>query len=140
MEAQQNTSVFVYGTLKPGGLYHEAYCGRFRFEASKGSISGTLFDFPALGYPGALEHATNKVRGFLFTFYHPEQEVLTTFDELEGYDPRRPSFQNEYYRKKIPVYGDANQVIYPNAWCYFMESRKISILEGIQLLEGNWPV
>ena len=55
MKSKEFTSVFVYGTLKPGGIYHDRFCSSFKFEAEEAYVNGKLFDFSPLGYPGALE-------------------------------------------------------------------------------------
>ena len=140
MESQKGTSVFVYGTLKPGGFYHDEYCGEFQFEATCGLVHGQLYHFPALGYPGAIEHPTEHIQGVLLAFQRPEREVLTKLDVLEGYDPSRPADVNEYYRKQVPVFDKAGQPVCEAAWCYFMEQRKVEALNGQPLPSGLWPI
>ena len=57
--------VFVYGTLKPGGRYHQRYCGEFLTEAVTLVIAlGHLYDFPQLGYP-AMTHGNDWVKSYL---------------------------------------------------------------------------
>lgn len=140
MESKKGTRVFVYGTLKPGGHYHDAYCGGFRYAVADGWVKGLLYDFPTLGYPGAIEHPSGKIRGFLLTFNHPETEVLSKLDPLEGYDPTRPPEQNEYYRKRVPVFEAAGTPLCQDAWCYFMEPPRVTTLAGILLPDGHWPL
>ena len=130
----------MYGTLKPGGFYHDAYCGSFHFEATNAVVRGQLYHFPSLGYPGATEHPTEHIQGVLLTFHHPEKEVLSKLDVLEGYDPSRPADANEYYRKQVPVFEKAGQPLGYDAWCYFMEQRKVDTLNGQRLPSGLWPL
>lgn len=139
MAPEVTTSVFVYGTLKPGGHYHEAYCGGFQLEATDGYIQGRLFHFPDLGYPGALESVTDKIYGVLLTFNHEKDLVLSKLDQLEGYDPARPAEDNEYYRKLVTVYNESDLTIMDNAWCYFMTPEQVRRLNGAYLPSGIWP-
>ena len=139
MESTIQTPVFVYGTLKPGGFYHETYCGGFRFDAEEGRVHGNLYDFPALGYPGATENKANSIKGVLLTFHHEESEVLGKLDVLEEYDRKRPPEQNEYYRKQVVVFDEAKQAICKSAWCYFMEQKKVAQLNRVLLQSGYWP-
>ena len=132
------TLVFVYGTLKPGGYYHKTYCGEFFFEAQEATIRGSLFDFPQLVYPGAVEDQNGVIRGFLLKFRHPQEVVLSKLDHLEGYDPNRLPEENEYYRKTVSVLDDSELVITDNAWCYFMRREKISDLRGVPVPDGHW--
>lgn len=140
METQLQTHVFVYGTLKPGGYYHDAYCGEFQFEATDGTIMGRLYSFPSLSYPGAVENDTSRIKGVLIKFHHTEIEVLEKLDRLEGYDPDRTTDENEYYRKRISVFDENDRRIVAQAWCYFMDPEKIKRLKGVPVVTGFWPV
>ena len=140
MESKTETPVFVYGTLKPGGYYHDTYCGGFQFDLFEGQVKGQLYSFPSLGYPGATEHDTQSIQGVLLVFKHPEREVLSKLDILEGYDPTRPTDQNEYYRKQVPVFDTQDQLICDAAWCYFMEPSKVDALNGVLIPDSYWPV
>jgi gamma-glutamylcyclotransferase (GGCT)/AIG2-like uncharacterized protein YtfP len=140
MKSTVLSHVFVYGTLKPGEFYHDRYCGPFKFVAEEAFISGRLFDFPQLGYPGALEGDGSRIRGVILRFSHTEREVLSKLDELEGYDPDKAEELNEYYRKKIPVYKNADDAVTSeSAWCYFMTLRKIESLKGVLIPNDFWP-
>ncbi len=135
------TRVFVYGTLKPGGFYHERFCGPFRFEAEPAYIGGRLFDFPHLGYPGAIEDAESGIKGVLLRFRHTEKAVLEKLDFLEGYNPDGPPEKNEYYRKLIPVYTDeSDSNAREQAWCYFMTNETVANLGGIAIPDGHWKI
>ena len=132
------TRVFVYGTLKPGGKYHQTYCGEFHFDARHARIKGLLFNFPQLGYPGAIENSSGWIHGVILTFQHPEDEVLPRLDELEGYNPQRPPDQNEYYRKIVPAFSLNNGDTVASAWSYFMEPNTVKNLGGFLLNNGIW--
>jgi len=140
MKSKEFTSVFVYGTLKPGGIYHDRFCSSFKFEAEEAYVNGKLFDFSPLGYPGALEGDDLRICGFVLRFSHKESEVLSKLDELKGYDPNRQEGLNEYYRKRVNVFKNAeNSEASENAWCYFMALKKIESLRGVQMPDGFWP-
>ncbi len=140
MRSTVQTPVFVYGTLKPGGFYHDTYCGGFRFDAEAGQVKGELFELPSVGYPGAIESEANHVKGFLLTFHHSESEVLEKLDLLEGYDEERRPEENEYYRTRVSVFDENRRVLCDQAWCYFMKPEKITRLNGVLLESGCWPI
>ena len=96
MEPDKSTYVFVYGTLKPGCRNHKAYCDGLNFEAREATTDGKLFHFHELGYPAAKETSDSTIWGFLLIFRHSEIQLLSKLDELEGYDPNRPSSENGY--------------------------------------------
>ena len=139
MKSKEIARVFVYGTLKPGGFYHDRFCGAFNFEAEEAYVDGRLFDFPQLGYPGALHGEGSRIRGFILRFSHPETEVLAKLDKLEGYDPKRSEDLNEYYRKCVPVFKEVHDAeASEKAWCYFMTLEKIKSRGGVRLQKGCW--
>ncbi|MDA0349095.1 MAG: gamma-glutamylcyclotransferase [Verrucomicrobia bacterium] len=141
MKSKEIACVFVYGTLKPGGFYHDRFCGSFHFETEEAFVDGRLFDFPHLGYPGALQEKGSRIRGFILRFSHPETEVLAKLDMLEGYDPERTEDLNEYYRKRISVFKEENDTeASEKAWCYFMTLKKIESYGGVWLPNGSWPI
>lgn len=104
MRSKNNAHVFIYGTLKPGGLYHKDYCGGFNLKEQEAPTAGKLFDFPELGYPSAMEASDGTIRGYLLTFDASEIEVLSKLDVLEGYIANNHPGENEYYRKRVPVF------------------------------------
>lgn len=139
MKGTISTRVFVYGTLKPGGFYHDRFCGSFKFESVEAYTFGKLFDFPQLGYPGALEDENSRIKGILLRFYNLEPVVLNKLDFLEGYDPNQAPEKNEYYRKQVPIFGSSTSSEPTDlAWCYYMAQRTISNLGGIQIPDGFW--
>ena len=137
---KEKTRVFVYGTLKPGGSYHDKYCGNFQFEVREARIKGQLFDFHQLAYPGAQEDKMNWIQGVILTFHHPENVVLPKLDELEGYDPEKPTPPNEYYRKQVDAFATNNEEPREEVWCYFMDPKTIIASKGKPLCDGHWIV
>lgn len=55
LESDCELCVFVYGTLKPSGRYHQRYhqryCANFLTAALPAQVKGELYDFSQLGYP-----------------------------------------------------------------------------------------
>ncbi|MBE9075890.1 gamma-glutamylcyclotransferase [Romeria aff. gracilis LEGE 07310] len=127
--------VFVYGTLKPGGLYHQQYCVAHLVEAVSAIAQGTLYDFPQLGYP-AMTEGDGWVQGDLLTFSN--RQTLAHLDYLEDYDEHRPDHENEYQRQEITVFTPDHQPL-GQAWAYFMKPQRVKDLGGILLPSGSWP-
>lgn len=78
--------VFVYGTLKPGGRYHQRYCGKALAQALPAVTKGRLYSFTQWGYP-AMTAGDDWVKGYLLTFYDTADvcsAVLKQLDDLEG--------------------------------------------------------
>jgi gamma-glutamylcyclotransferase (GGCT)/AIG2-like uncharacterized protein YtfP len=128
--------VFVYGTLKPGGRYHNE-CFRGRIAAMQEAIAlGTLYNLPHLGYP-AMTHGNDPVYGFVISFSDPA--VLNDLDELEGYDATRSPSENEYDRQRIEIFTPERFPL-GTAWVYLMSCERIQDQGGILLLQGTWEV
>jgi gamma-glutamylcyclotransferase (GGCT)/AIG2-like uncharacterized protein YtfP len=133
--------LFVYGTLKRGGLYHERYCTGVR-SIEGASVRGHVRRLPC-GYPvlvvpeeailahgsadavvdadlhpplgtEAAEHGGHwsDVAGELLTFDDPETR-LPRIDELEDFHPGGPSL---YRRVLVPVRCDSGATL--AAWAY----------------------
>lgn len=134
------TQVFVYGTLKPGGQYHDEFCGQFTFAAFPAQIHGAIFNFPKLGYPAVVETNEDWVLGFLLKFDSPKNAVLERLDYLEGYSSTRPSTENEYYRKEVEVFSAKDRSPISKAWCYFMTAEKVASLGGVRVIDGDWKI
>lgn len=129
----QPLQVFVYGTLKPGEINFAAYCQSRGCEATPAMVFGRLYSLP-LGYP-AITAGDLPVYGFLLSF--PDATALAELDQLEDYDPTRPSEQNEYLREQTDVLLlDRTRV--GSAWIYRMSPGRIQALGGIWLPQGDW--
>jgi gamma-glutamylcyclotransferase (GGCT)/AIG2-like uncharacterized protein YtfP len=127
-------SVFVYGTLKPGGTNFNRYCGTEVANIYRAYIYGELYDLPSLGYPGAI-HGTSKVEGFVLQFANPQ--ILMALDILEDYEPQRDPAANDYNREAIAAYG-SDRVVNPAVWAYFMNPELVRRSGGIRIADGWW--
>ena len=136
MKSSTSTStlkVFVYGTLKPGGVNYARYCDRKVKSEIPAYIKGILCHLP-VGYPAMIE-GEGKVKGFLLTFNN--YNALNALDRLEGYQAQRASNLNEYYRYLVPVYNLENNLI-DKAWAYFMTPAKVKQYQGTIITSGYW--
>ncbi len=131
--------VFVYGTLKPGGIYHQQYCGPYLQKSQPAQVQGLLYDLPALGYP-VMTRGEGWVKGYLFTL---QAAAMAGLDYLEGYNAspnksfdRDDDFEEEYIRERTIVFDLAGQSI-AEAWIYVM----VEPPDGAVLLSnGEWPL
>ncbi|MGC1310586.1 MAG: gamma-glutamylcyclotransferase family protein [Phormidesmis sp.] len=131
--------VFVYGTLQPGGRYHQRYCG-YLSEAVPAMVKGRLYDFPALGYP-AMTAGEDWVKGYLLRFCQSAaicEQVLRGLDWLEGYERDRPASQNNYQRCQKQIF-DTDYRPLPSAWAYEMDMVNVRRYGGVYLPGGQWP-
>ena len=121
--------VFVYGTLKPGGTYHQKFCLPYLKQARSAQVRGLLYDLPNLGYP-AMTLGDGWVKGYLFTLH---EAAMPGLDHLEGYDPQTEDNQ-EYRRLRATVFDLIGQPI-GDAWLYVMDQLPA---EAIWLSDGEW--
>jgi gamma-glutamylcyclotransferase (GGCT)/AIG2-like uncharacterized protein YtfP len=125
--------VFVYGTLKPGECNYQRYCAGFVVGAQPAVARGLLFALP-VGYP-AMTPGEGSVHGVLLSFASPA--ILRHLDELEDYDPDRPTSQNEYDRQQIEVFNPALQSL-GLVWAYLMTPEKVRRIGGVPIRAGVW--
>lgn len=126
--------VFVYGTLKPGESNFDRYCGDRAIDCERAYIRGDLYDFPRLGYPGAIE-GEGKIHGFVLSF--TDAGVLAALDELEDYDPQRDRAANDYDRELVATYN-LDGSIGVSAWAYLMSPDKVRAWGGVLVADGWW--
>ncbi|HAV12455.1 MAG TPA: hypothetical protein DCX06_03010 [Opitutae bacterium] len=129
-------TVFVYGTLKPGGHYWPRFCEGKVSEVQPAKIRGELYDLH-LGYPGLLLRGDRWVQGCLLTF--ASRQDLEQLDWLEGYEANRPMEQNEYIRLKVPCYTPAGESL-GDFWAYEMTETTLRQHKGTLIESGDWPV
>ncbi|MEO0768347.1 MAG: gamma-glutamylcyclotransferase family protein [Cyanobacteria bacterium J06649_4] len=140
-DARDQLCVFVYGTLKPGGRYHERYCGAYTPKLIPAAVRGQLFDFPHLGYP-AMADGERWVKGYLLVFSQPPAvcaTLLGELDRLEGYQPNSSVMDSEYERCWLDVFDRSGRFL-QQAWVYRMAMDAIAAAGGIPIPHGNWPV
>ncbi len=136
--------VFVYGTLKPGGRYHERYCGVYSPKVIPSVVRGQLFHFPLLGYP-AMTLGKSWVKGYLLIFSQSPQlcsNILSQLDRLEGYEsvgPADASSENDYERSQLDIF-DPNYQLLQQAWVYHMPMTSVLAQGGALVPGGDWPV
>jgi len=129
-------SVFVYGTLKPGGRYWPRFCEGKVSAVVPARIRGELYDL-GVGYPACLRRGEGWVEGFVLTF--PRSEDFARVDWLEGYSPTRPPEENEYQRIKAATFGPDGEPL-GRVWAYEMSEAAIRRHGGVRIADGNWPV
>ncbi|MFP4494273.1 MAG: gamma-glutamylcyclotransferase [Puniceicoccaceae bacterium] len=126
--------VFVYGTLKPGGLYWPRFCAG-RVRAVRGArVRGRLYDLDA-GYPALRIGGTEWVRGVVLDLAGPE--VLRGIDRLEGFEPGRAEDRNEYNRRRTEAFDPGGEAL-GCVWTYEMDLRRIEASGGRLIPEGVW--
>ena len=123
--------LFVYGTLKPGGRYHHAYCDGRTDGWTRGWTSGDLYHLPGADYPAAAP-GVGRVWGYLCRLTVPG--ALADFDELEGVGANATG---EYYRELVPVW-DEGGVALGRAWVYRMDREQILARGGVAWPLGVW--
>lgn len=129
-------SVFVYGTLKPGGHYWPEFCEGKVGEPVPAKIRGELYDLH-VGYPGLILKGDLWVQGCILTF-EAEADFLR-LDYLEGYEPDRTYSENEYIRLKVSCFTPEGEAI-GDIWTYEMTEATMERCKGTLIPDGNWPV
>lgn len=156
-------TVFVYGTLKPGGCYWPEFCKGRVGVPIPAKIRGELYDLH-LGYPGLRleanhasrsatdgDHSVNSssvsrhsklqetgwVYGCLLDF-RSEQDLIR-LDELEGFSSGRLYSENEYVRIKVPAY-DLKGLALGEAWTYVITETRLAQCKGSLIPEGEWSI
>ncbi|MEM9807534.1 MAG: gamma-glutamylcyclotransferase family protein [Cyanobacteria bacterium P01_D01_bin.56] len=131
--------VFVYGTLKPGGTYHQQYCAPYLQTSRPAQVRGRLYDLPALGYP-VMTPGEGWVQGFWFRL---AAIALPGLDYLEGYIPPEQKLsdanndtEEEYIRQQTTVFDLEDKPI-GAAWIYVMDAPPD---EAIWLPHGEWEI
>ena len=137
-------SVFAYGTLKPGGRYHQRYCGRALAEALPAMVKGCLYDFPQWGYP-AMAPGEDWVQGYLLVFRDSATvcaDILRQLDILEGVaaDASSPVHSDDSYQRCRRLIFTPDYRPLQEAWIYQMKGDQVGQLGGVYLPDGDWPV
>ncbi|GAA3304616.1 gamma-glutamylcyclotransferase family protein [Streptomyces cinereospinus] len=129
---------FVYGTLRPGGRYHDALLrGRTRAEAPARLAGAVLYEGP--GYPFAVREPGGVVTGALITpLPDAYGELLADLDRLEEYVPG--DARNLYERVSREVVRDTDGATL-RAWVYVAAPAVEARLRagGRIIPGGDWP-
>lgn len=135
--------LFVYGTLKPGGVNYAYYLvGRTLHEQPAWVVGAALYTagpFPYLVLGNGLAQPTEYAHGVLLTI-RPEvyTATLQALDDLEGYQPDAAG--NLYERMTHTVQTAGAQVA---AWVYVAGSQSLAAIRAGQFRKisgGNWDV
>ncbi len=129
-------TVFVYGTLKPGGRYWPEFCEGKASDIRPAKVRGILYDLH-VGYPGLRLGGATWTQGYCLTFRN--ETDLHRLDELEGYDPARPTDANEYIRLKVPCFTPHDDAL-GEAWTYEITPWMMVKHAATRIPDGNWPV
>ncbi len=123
------SSVFVYGTLKPGLRYHYVAEQGGAFEKSEAFLEGfDLYHLEPENYP-ALVKGKGRVQGWLYQ-YSDINAALPFLDELEGLDLDPP----EYERVEAIAYPKEQKV-----WVYlFLNQARLDEKTAYKLESGLW--
>jgi gamma-glutamylcyclotransferase (GGCT)/AIG2-like uncharacterized protein YtfP len=144
-------SVFVYGTLMPGGQYEHIAKQAGKYQAEKAYIEGMLlFDLEPEGYPGLVhkdsnsplesnslfdsnsllaENPTGRVEGYVLHF-EDITVALTLLDELEDCHLEPPLYQ----REKVTVQPSGNV-----AWVYiYAHNERLEGIGATLISSGQW--
>lgn len=103
------TKVFVYGTLKKGGHFHEVLRGSHFI--GEGGVEGQLYNLGT--FPGLVQEGEGRVKGELYELSN--EAGLKRLDHLEGFFAESPH-KSLFVRKQrnIEVDGEAHL-----AWVYY---------------------
>ena len=137
MNEDSKWSVFVYGTLKPGGRYWPVYCEGKVTLSVPAKVRGELYDLH-VGYPGLRLRGQDWVQGIILTF---EREAdFLELDVLEGYVPGRTSDANEYNRLRVQAFSPEEDAPLGEVWAYEITDSSMRLFRSSRILDGNWRV
>lgn len=131
-----NQSVFVYGTLKPGGHYWPRFCEGKVASAIPAKIRGELYDLH-VGYPGVFMRGADWVQGYVLSF--PRQADFEQLDVLEGFESGRPNELNEYVRLRVDCFDESGACL-GEVWAYEMTETTFERSIATRIDDGNWPI
>jgi gamma-glutamylcyclotransferase (GGCT)/AIG2-like uncharacterized protein YtfP len=124
-----NDSIFVYGTLRRGGVRDMRVLFPDSAFVSKAVARGALYDFGE--YPGlVLDDEGDAVTGEVYTI---SGEILKKLDEIEGFD-ESDSEANYYLRRRIRVTLESGSP--RDCWIYVCNPKKFDLVTRIP--SGDW--
>lgn len=131
LTTQSLLAVFVYGTLKPGGMYYKTQCESFRPQALAAWMPGRLYHLPGLEYP-AVTVGEDQIQGYVLLF--EDHSALALLDVVEEYNPEDPA-NSLYQRESLTV--ETEQGPY-QVWVYRMSPEQVENLGGVYEPSGVW--
>lgn len=115
--------VFVYGTLKRGGYFHDAL-EHSTFVGTGSTVD--LFGLYDLGpYPCAVRKSISTLKGEV---YEVDRDTFALLDRIESY----PEL---YTRAKVRVSGSFGKV---TAWIYLLNEVHARLPEGAKLIVSGY--
>ena len=129
-------SVFVYGTLKPGGHYWPEFCEGKVSAVMPAKIRGELYDLH-VGYPGVFMRGEAWVQGTVLTF--PRKHDFEQLDVLEGFEPGRAVDENEYLRLRVDCFDPDGEPL-GKVWAYEMTEATFRRFAGTRIADGKWTI
>jgi gamma-glutamylcyclotransferase (GGCT)/AIG2-like uncharacterized protein YtfP len=129
MTRDGRATVFVYGTLRAGGVRAIPTLFPAARLVGAGAVAGRLRDFGA--YPGlVLDPAGPAIAGEV---YEVPDSALRAMDEIERYDPADEA-GSYYLRRRVPVTLAAGGTV--QAWTYECGSRLREL--GSPIMATDW--
>lgn len=119
--------LFVYGTLKRGGKYHD-YLGEAALEAEYAVAKGDLYD-TGLGYPAMDINGKGEVQGEI---YDIPEALWPAIDYLEDYSGGAAT--DLFNKVKIEVKADGKVL----QTVVYVATMKEQLKEKVE--SGNWDV
>jgi gamma-glutamylcyclotransferase (GGCT)/AIG2-like uncharacterized protein YtfP len=120
--------VFVYGTLREGGVRAMSLVAPNCTDLGRADLHGRLFDLGA--FPGLqLDSSAGLVHGEL---YQVDDATLSVLDDIEQYFPDREA---ESYYVRISVTVSHNGAITP-CWTYEVNPRYFDLNTEVE--SGDW--
>ena len=127
--------VFVYGTLRKGGVRALPMLAPHSRDLGMAVIRGTLFDlgaFPGLVL-GALGHALGHDAGDVVgELYEVDGTTLARLDEIEQYFPDRP--EGSYYLRLPATVTQSGETV--SCWTYEIRPERFTL--GPRVESGDW--
>ena len=129
-------TVFVYGTLKPGGHYWPAFCAGKVRSIVPAKIRGELYDLQR-GYPGLRCCGQSWVQGVLLHF--PLHADFARVDALRAMLPVGRLRTMSICVLKCPCFSPAGEPLGTH-WTYEVTLSVLQSKRASRIDSGIWPV
>lgn len=125
-------TVFVYGTLMTGFIYHEKYLSDYIIEKHTGYLKGDLYHLN-YGYPAAVD-GEGLIKGEIF-IVKEIADILPSLDMLEDYH----NCEADLYIRQIRDIRDTSGNVIPCYVYMWSPKRKRELdLAGTKIEHGDW--